>query len=152
MRFCRGGDAFDDGAIVNGHGDIGAFRQFSQPPRFRRAHDVVGDLDIADSGISKDFGFADLLTCDARRARVQLSPSDIGDLVRLDVGPKVYAQLVAAHLHAPDIGFHQVHVDDDARSLQILHCLNAHAWSPLSFANHRCPELSLRLAPLQTPL
>ena len=131
------GDAVNHGLAIDCHGHIGLFRQCRQSSRLASSQDVVRNLNIAETGGGEYFCFADLLTGDAHCPRLDLSARDIGDLVGLDMRPKVNAQLITATLHDCNIVFHAIKINQDARGFQFVNSRKWHVVSRFQLAISR---------------
>ena len=96
-----------------------------QPRQPGRAQDIIGDQDVVEPGLGKDLGFRHLLAIDPHRPGVQLGTGDLGQLVRLDMGPEGAAQPVHIGLRPGDIGGHPHRVDHGQRGQ---HLIQRRAW------------------------
>ena len=78
------------------------------------------DQDVVEARICEHLRLAELLARDPARARVDLEPSDLRQLVRLDVRPQGDPVLVAVRLHARDVSLDRVEVDGERRALELV--------------------------------
>src|SRR5262249_18665275 len=75
-------------ARVDGDGDAYPLPERLEPLDLPRADERKADQDVVEACVREDLRLAELLACDAARARGDLHTRDLRELVRLDVRTK----------------------------------------------------------------
>ena len=109
---------------VDGDGHLDAAGKTRQALHLGCTDEVVGDQDVIEPGIGKDFRLAKLLAGDPLGAGRDLHVTDGRDLVGLDVGAIGEAKRIQAGLQALDVRFQLVEIHHHRRRIEVCHALH----------------------------
>src|SRR5579862_9936974 len=93
------------------------FREFEESLQLQLPNEWKTDQQIRESGLRHHVGLSKLLASDSYGPGVQLHPSNLGHLVRFDMGSKLKAVGSAVRLHASDIALDCVEIDNQCGSV-----------------------------------
>ena len=126
-------DLLDLYRMIDADADVRATGQHSQTINLAHADDLIGDQHILYTCIDKDFCFADLLAADAMGASTDLLVRDGGTFVCLAVWTYFQSCLQDACMHAYQIVFECVEIDQQGRRVHAVEKIAGGSWCGLYF-------------------
>ena|ERR1035438_6055739 len=114
---------------IERYGDLGDPRDFCQTPQLRFANYGERDEKILGRRAQHDFGLANFCDCEASSTQRDLLACEKNGLVRFRVGAQPQAMLRGIVGNPLEIALHNVEVDNERRSIEIL---NLHYYLKLS--------------------
>jgi hypothetical protein len=99
--------------IVDDEGQVGAIEEGEDAAGVHRV-DRIREPDVAEARLGEDFRFARFRAADARRTARDLQPGEVHALVGLGVRPETHAPGRGRVLHAIDVAFESLLIDEDA--------------------------------------
>ena len=100
---------------IHRHHRISAAAQLDQTANLERAHNLIGDKDIADARVGHDFSLAQLGARDAHRPGLHLQPGDGRAFVALEMGPELAMPLGEKDSHVLKVGLQRIGIQQQGR-------------------------------------